>query len=60
MIEYLGLWVLLALALNMWVLLTVLQAPARLVTKALWTVVLLVPVLGLLVWYFFGPRAKAA
>lgn len=57
MIQYLGLWVLLALALNMWALLSVLGSGARLTAKLTWAVLLLVlPGIGFLVWYLMGPR----
>ena len=56
MIEYLGLWVMIALAVNMWALLSVLGAEAGLLTRVLWAVVLLVPVVGFVAWYMLGPR----
>ena len=59
MIEYLGLWVLMALFVNMWVLLSVLGSQAGWVARGVWTVVLLVPVLGFVGWFFFGPRRRA-
>lgn len=59
MIEYLGLWVLIAVALNMWALLSVLGSGATLTAKALWTLMLLaLPGLGFFVWYLLGPRQK--
>lgn len=60
MIEYLGLWVLIALAVNMWALLSVLRAPVPLLTRALWALVLLLPVIGFVAWYILGPRGRAA
>lgn len=60
MIDYLGLWVLFALALNMWALLTVLGGSAKLTTKLLWALPLLVlPGLAFLAWYLVGPRHAA-
>ena len=60
MIEYLGLWVLLALALNMWALLSVLAASAKLTTKLYWALpLLLLPGLAFLAWYLVGPRRAA-
>ncbi|MEM7753157.1 MAG: PLDc N-terminal domain-containing protein [Pseudomonadota bacterium] len=57
MIEYLGLWVLLALSLNMWALLSVLGAQASITGKALWAAVLLaLPGIAFFGWYLFGPR----
>lgn len=61
MIEYLGLWALLALSLNMWALLSVLGARAGLLAKCLWTILLLVlPGVGFFAWYLVGPRRRAA
>ena len=60
MIEYLGLWVLIALAVNMWALLSVLRAPVPIYTRALWALVLLLPVIGFVAWYILGPRGRAA
>lgn len=58
MVEYLGLWVLLALSLNMWALLSVLGSPARLAVKLVWAVVLLsLPGVAFLGWYLAGPRS---
>lgn len=60
MIEYLGLWVLIALTLNMWALLSVLRAKASLTTKATWAVpLLLLPGLAFVAWYLMGPRRQA-
>ncbi|MCG6883493.1 MAG: PLDc N-terminal domain-containing protein [Silicimonas sp.] len=57
MLEYLGLWVLLAMTLNMWALLSVVASPARWRTKGIWAVgLLLLPGLGFLVWFLVGPR----
>ena len=60
MIEYLGLWVLIALSLNMWALQSVLVSGTTLARKALWTLTLLVlPGLAFLAWYLIGPRRAA-
>lgn len=61
MVEYLGLWILMALTLNMWALLSVLASGARLISKAGWVVVLLVlPGIAFFAWYLFGPRRVEA
>ncbi len=61
MIEYLGLWILLALTLNMWALLSVLGSSARFGSKAMWAVPLLcLPGLGFLVRFLIGPRSVKA
>ena len=56
-IEYLGLWVLLALSLNMWALLSVVGAQASLIGKVIWAAVLFaLPGIAFILWYLFGPR----
>ena len=60
MIEYLGLWALIALAVNMWALISVLGAPVTWTTRAIWAVILLVPVVGFVAWYILGPRGRRA
>lgn len=55
--DYLGLWALIALSLNMWALLSVLPAAASWTAKTLWAAALLtLPGLGFLAWYLIGPR----
>ena len=57
MVEYLGLWVLVALSFNMWALLSVLSAPVGFVAKLVWAVLLLVlPGIAFVVWFLLGPR----
>lgn len=59
-IEYLGLWVLLALSLNMWALLSVVGAQASLTGKVIWAAVLFaLPGIAFILWYLFGPRRTA-
>ena len=60
MIEYLGLWCLIAMSFNMWALLSLPRASSRLWVKGVWSVLLLVPALGFIVWYLLGPRAQKA
>lgn len=60
MIEYLGLWVLIALTFNMWALLSVFGAKVSLGLRGFWCVVLLVPGVGFLLWLVWGPRGKMA
>ncbi|MEO0915431.1 MAG: PLD nuclease N-terminal domain-containing protein, partial [Pseudomonadota bacterium] len=56
-VEYLGLWLLLALTLNMWAWLGVLGAHVSLSAKVVWTVPLVaLPGIGFVLWYLFGPR----
>jgi succinate dehydrogenase/fumarate reductase cytochrome b subunit len=57
-IGYHGLWGLLILALDIWAIINILQSPASNEKKLLWViVVVLLPLLGLILWYFLGPRA---
>ena len=60
MVEYLGLWVLIALAVNMWALISVVGAPTSLLMKAMWTAILMVPAIGFVFWYMLGPRRSAS
>ena len=49
---------LLIFALDVWAILSIMQSQESMGTKVLWTIlVLLLPVLGLLVWYFAGPKS---
>ncbi len=59
MIEYLGLWVLIALAVNMWALISVVGSNAPLWRRGIWVALLLVPVFGFILWYLFGHRRAA-
>lgn len=57
MIQYVGLFVLAAIALNMYALIGALLSEAKLTTKAVWSVVLLaLPLVGFVAWYLLGPR----
>lgn len=52
-----GLLGLLLLIINIWAIIKIAQSSASTVSKFVWIVViLLLPVLGLLVWYFIGPK----
>jgi hypothetical protein len=60
-IEVGGLLGLVLLILDVWALVQTLQSAAGTGTKVLWVVViLLLPLLGLLLWFLFGPRPRAA
>jgi hypothetical protein len=57
---YGGLVGLLILAGDIWALLNIFQSSASNEKKLLWIlVVLILPLLGLILWYFLGPRGKA-
>ena len=61
MLQYAGLWLLIALAFNMWGWLSVLGSDARIGSKAVWTVVLvLLPGAGFVIWFLAGPRSRRA
>lgn len=54
---YNGLWGLLILAGDIWAMINIFQSGASNEKKLLWIlVVLLLPVLGLILWFFLGPR----
>jgi len=55
---YNGLIGLLILIGDVWAIINIFQSSASNEKKLLWTVILLVlPLLGLILWYFLGPRA---
>jgi hypothetical protein len=52
-----SLWGLLVLIADIWAIINILQSGADTTKKVLWTVVVLVlPVLGFVLWFFLGPR----
>ncbi|MEO8133821.1 MAG: PLDc N-terminal domain-containing protein [Betaproteobacteria bacterium] len=54
---YHSLWGVLILAGDIWAIINIFQSVASNEKKLLWTlVVVLLPVLGLILWYFLGPR----
>lgn len=54
---YNGLLGLLILAGDIWAIINIFQSSASMGKKLLWTlVVLLLPLLGLILWFFLGPR----
>ena len=56
-IGYNGLWGLLILAGDIWAIINILQSSASNEKKLIWTIaVVLLPLLGLILWYFLGPR----
>lgn len=60
-IEVGGLFGLLILIADVWAIVNIFQSPASTGSKVLWTVlVLLLPVLGLIIWFFAGPRTARA
>ena len=58
---YNGLLGLLILIGDVWAIINIIQSSASNDKKVLWTVlVLILPLLGLVLWYFFGPRDRRA
>ncbi len=52
-----GLWGLIVLIADIWALVNILQSGADTGTKVLWIVlVVFLPVLGFILWYFIGPK----
>ena len=51
---------LLILVADIWAIINIFKSSESTGTKALWTVLVLVlPVLGLLIWYFVGPKSAS-
>ena len=60
-IGYNGLWGLLILAGDIWAIINIFQSAASNERKLIWIlVVLLLPLVGLILWYFLGPRGGKA
>ena len=55
-----GLWGLLILAGDIWAILNISQSSAANGKKLLWILAVLLPLLGLVLWYFMGPRSGRA
>jgi succinate dehydrogenase/fumarate reductase cytochrome b subunit len=56
-----GIWGLLILAGDIWAILNIAQSSASNEKKALWIVLVVVlPLLGLILWYFLGPKSGKA
>lgn len=55
--QYGGLWGLLVLIADVWAILNIVQSGAKTDVKILWVVIVaLLPVLGVVLWYFIGPK----
>jgi hypothetical protein len=58
-IEVSGIVGLLILVANVWAIIHIVQSPSSTGKKVLWVVlILLLPVLGLVLWFFLGPRTR--
>ena len=56
-----GLWGVLVLAGDVWAIINISQSAVSNEKKLVWIVaVLLLPLLGLILWYFLGPRSNKA
>jgi hypothetical protein len=56
-----GLWGVLVLAADIWAIISIFQSSASNGNKVLWTLlVLLLPVIGLILWFLLGPRGGKA
>ena len=57
MIYHDGLWGILVLIADVWAIVNIFQSGADTGRKVVWTVVvILLPVLGFILWFFLGPR----
>lgn len=60
MFDYGGIIGLVVLALDIWGIINVVQSGASAAAKVVWILLILVlPVLGLIIWFFAGPRGGA-
>lgn len=61
MFEYGGIIGLLVLIADIWAIVNIMGSGASTGSKVLWTVlVVILPVLGLIIWFFVGPRSGRA
>ena len=52
-----GLWGLIVLAADIWAIVNIFQSAATTQAKVLWTLLVIVlPVIGFIIWYFAGPK----
>lgn len=59
MIDNLGILGVIHLVIVIWAVLNIVQSRSDVLPKALWIVfVLVLPVIGVIVWFFFGPRTS--
>ena len=56
--EYAGIGGVLVLALNIWAIISIFSSSATTGAKVIWTLLVLVlPVIGFVIWFFAGPRS---
>ncbi len=59
--QYQGLWGLIVLFADVWAIVNIFQSGAGTDRKVIWTVVvILLPIAGFILWYFFGPKTGRA
>lgn len=59
--SYGGIWGLLVLIADVWAIINVVQSGAKTGLKVLWVVIIIVlPVIGFILWYFMGPKTGRA
>ena len=59
--QYQGLFGLIVLVADVWAIINIFQSGADTGKKVLWTVlVIILPVLGFILWYFLGPKTGRA
>ena len=59
--QYQGLFGLIVLIADVWAIVNVFQSSADTAKKVIWTVVVIIlPVLGFILWYFLGPKTAGA
>ena len=59
MLEGIGFWGLVVLALDIWAILSVAQSSASMMAKVIWIVVILaLPLLGFIAWLIIGPKSS--
>jgi hypothetical protein len=57
LMQYRGFWGLLILIADVWAIVNIMQSAADTGRKVLWIlIVLLLPILGVIIWYFAGPK----
>ncbi len=55
--QYGGIWGLLVLIVDIWAIVNIVQSGVKTEVKILWVViVVLLPVIGVVLWYFIGPK----
>jgi hypothetical protein len=61
LMQYRGLWGLVVLIADVWAIVNIMQSGAQTDRKVLWVVVVLVlPVIGVILWYLLGPKTGKA